>query len=81
MMKDIKKQNKIKTYGNKVYTNCRDLNVPEDDIAGKSFTVISIDYLLVYGNKYFLQVYLDNCAYRIDRLQMTDYLDDNIFED
>ena len=24
-------KNKIKTYGNKVYTNFRELNVPEDD--------------------------------------------------
>ena len=53
---------KIGTYGNKVYTNFRCLNVPEDDIESECLTVISIDSLLVYENKYFLQVYLDNCA-------------------
>ena len=36
----------------------------EDDIECKSFTVISIDYLLVYNKKYYLKVYLDNCAYK-----------------
>ena len=56
---------KIRTYGDKVYTNFRGLNVPEDDIECKSFTAISIDSLLVYQNKYYLQVYLDNCAYKI----------------
>ena len=57
---------KIKIYDNKVYTNFRGLNVSEDDIECKSFTVISIDSLLVYHSKYYLQVYLDNCAYKND---------------
>ena len=51
---------KIRTYGNRAYKNCRGLNVPEDDIECESFIVISIDSLLVYENKYYLQVYLDN---------------------
>ena len=41
---------KIRTYHDKVYTEC------------ESFKVISIDSLLVYNNKYFLQVYLQNCG-------------------
>ena len=56
---------KIRTYGDRVYTNFRGLNVPEDDIECESFTVISIDFLLVYENKYYLQVCLGNCAYKI----------------
>ena len=72
---------KVTTYGDKVCTNFSGLNVPEDDIECESFTVISIDSLLVYENKYYLQVYLDNCAYKIVNKQMTDYLDENIFED
>ena len=39
--------------------------MPEDDLECESSTVISIDSLLVYENKYYLQVYLDNCAYKI----------------
>ena len=27
------------------------------------------------------QVYLDNCAYKTVNKQMTDYLDENVFED
>ena len=57
---------KIRTYGDKVYTNFRGLDVPKDDS------------LRVHKNKYYLQVYLDNCAYRIGNKQMTDY---KIFED
>ena len=71
---------KIRTYGNKVYTNFRGLNVPEDYIECESFTVISIDSLLVYENKYYLQVYLNSCAYKIAHKQMTDDLDENAFE-
>ena len=46
MMIDIK--TKIRTSGDKVYTNFRVLNVPDDDIERESFTVISISYLFVY---------------------------------
>ena len=45
------------------------------------FTVISSDLLLVYENKYYFQVYLDNCAYKTVNKQMTDYLDKNVFKD
>ena len=41
------------------------------------FTIISIDSLLVYKNKYNLKVYLGNCAYKIINKQMTDYFDVN----
>ena len=68
----------------KLFTNFGGLNVPKDDKECESFTVISIDLwfiLLVYENKYYLQVYLDNCAYKFVKKQITYYLDENIFED
>ena len=60
--------------------------MPENDTECGSFTVISIDSLLVYKSKFYLLVNLDNCAYKIankqiTNKQMTDYLDDNLFED
>ena len=72
---------KIRTCGDEFFTNFRGLNVPEDDIECESFTVISPDLSLAYENKYYLQVYLDNCAYKIANKQMTDYLDENLFVD
>ena len=39
---------KIRTYGDKVYTNFLHSNLPEDGVECESFTVISIDSLLVY---------------------------------
>ena len=56
---------KKRTCGDKVCTNFRDLNKPEDGVEYRSFPVISIDALLVYDNKYYLLAYLDNCSYRI----------------
>ena len=47
---------KIRLLGDKVYTDFRSLNMPEDDIECKPFTIISIDSLLVYDKKYYLQV-------------------------
>ena len=55
----------------------------EDNIECESFTVNSIDFLLLYKNKYYLQVHLDNCVYKNvkkkKKKKMTDDLDDNIF--
>ena len=64
-----------------IYTNFHGLNVPEADIQCETFTAISIDSLPVCENKYYLQVYLDNCAYKITNKQVIDYLDENLFED
>ena len=72
---------KIRTYRDKVYTNFRSLNLLEDDMQCKYFTVISIDSLLAYEKKYYLPVYLENCAYKIVNKQMTDYFDEKLFED
>ena len=54
--------------------------MPEGDIECESFTVISIDFLLVLENRYYLQVYLDHCAYKIVDKRMIDNLDENFFE-
>ena len=75
-----KYKSKIRTYGDKVYTKFRGLNVPENYIESESFTVMSIDSLLVYISKYYMQVYLDNCAYKFLNKQVRDYLHDNVFE-
>ena len=55
---------KIRTYGDKMYTNFCRLNVPGDGVVCELFTVISIDSLLVYEYKYYLQVYVHYCAYK-----------------
>ena len=55
--------------------------MPEDNIECEFFTVISIDLLLVYDSKYYLEEYLENCVYKTVNKQMADYLDENIFED
>ena len=46
----------------------------------ESFTKILIDSLLVYENKYYLQVYLDNCVYKIVNLQTLNYLGGSLFK-
>ena len=69
------------TYDEKVHASYRGLNVLEDNLECESCTVISIDSLLIYENKYCPQVYLDKRADKIKNKQRTDYLDDNLFED
>ena len=55
--------------------------MPEDDIECESFTLISIDSLIVYENKYYLQVYLDYWAYKVVNKRITDNVDESLFED
>ena len=71
---------KIETYGDKVYTSFRGFNGLDHIVDFESFTAISINSLLVSYSKCYLQVYLDNCAYKIVDRQMTDYHDGNLLE-
>ena len=63
-----------------VYFNFRSLSLQEDGVECESFIIIFINFLRLYGNKYYLQVYLDNRAYKIIDKKMIDYLDDNLSE-
>ena len=56
---------KIRPYGDKFYTNFYGLNMSEYDIECESFKLVSVDSLVLYESKYYLQVYLDNCACKI----------------
>ena len=67
-------KNKKRTYGD---TDFCGLNVLQDGVECEYFTIGS---LLVYENKYNLQVYLDNCDYKNINKQIVDYLGDNLFE-
>ena len=69
-------ETKIRTYSDKSYTKFRGLNELEDDTECECFFVISTNSLLVYKNKYYLQVYFDNYAYKIIEKQIIDYLDE-----
>ena len=44
----------------------------------ETFLVISSDSLLVYKNKYYMQVYCNNCSYKPVQKRMIDYLGDNL---
>ena len=52
---------KIRTNDDKVYTNFRGLNVPEDDIEYECFSVISIDSLLAYENELSASIFRQLC--------------------
>ena len=56
ILNDTYIKNKIRTYGDKVYTTFCGSNLPKDGIECESFTIISNDSLLVCKNKYYLKV-------------------------
>ena len=53
---DRYRKTKTRTYDDKVFINVCGLNMPEDEVEKEFFTVISIDFLVVYNSKYYLQV-------------------------
>ena len=55
----------IKTHSDKVYYRFSNLTVLEKKVECKSLTTISIDSLLGYYNKYYIQVYLENSAHKM----------------
>ena len=69
-----------RVHADKVYSNFLGLTVPRDGVECEYFTVISIDSLIFYDNKYYLQVYLDNDIYKIVDKQTIGYLNGNFFE-
>ena len=71
---------KVRTYGDEIYTNFCGLIVREDDTECECFTVISVKSLFAYKNKYYHQVYLYNCAYKVVDKGMINYLGENPFE-
>ena len=56
---------KIRSYGDNIYSTFWSLSVPGDAARCESFMIISIDSLLYYENKHYLQVYLKNYVYKI----------------
>ena len=74
---------KVRTYSEKVDSNFCGLYLPEDEytecIECEPFTQSCLLFShTLYENKYYLEVYLDNCAYKIPNKQMTNYLDENL---
>ena len=53
--------------------------MPDGGIEYESFTVISVDSLLVYISKHYVKACLYICAYKIIGKQMIDYLYGNRF--
>ena len=51
-------KNKVNTNFDKVYNIFHGLNEPEGGVKCEFFTIVSIDFLLAYENKYYLKVYI-----------------------
>ena len=81
-------KSKTRTYGDKVCTSFGGINVPKDDVLlsdvlSKWYSMFYSQFywfFILYENRYYLQVYLDNCNYKIVDKQMIDYLGGKTFE-
>ena len=46
----------------------------------QNINLLKLFLLILYENKYYMQVYLETCADEFVSTQMIDYLDENLFE-
>ena len=72
---------KIKIYGDKVCINFCGLNVSEDYTESESSHIYFYWFFTCLWKQILLASIFDNCAYKITNKQMTDYLDENRFEE
>ena len=64
---------KRRTNGDKIQTNFHSLNVPEDGVGYESFTIISIDYLVIFENKYYIIVTRNNIVWKLLFILLKDF--------
>ena len=69
---------KIRTHGNKVYTDFYDLGVPEDGVECECILIISIDS--IFEKKHYLHIDFDEGPYGIVDKQIMRYLDYNVID-
>ena len=74
------KREKISKYQIRCFTSFDDRYIKSKIKTCRHEIYINFRGLNVYNTKYYLQVYLDNCACKILSTQVIDYLDDNVFE-
>ena len=65
---------KVREYDGKIKTNLLDNGVPKENMYYTCIACISIDSVMRIDKKYYLQVYLEECQYKIKKVQMSRFI-------
>ena len=79
MMKHIKA--KVREFDGKIKTNFLGYNVPKENIHYTCITCITIDSVIRIDKKNHPQVYLEECKYRVKKMQMSKFINTELKSD
>ena len=79
MMKHIKA--KVREFDGKIKTNFLGYNVPKENIHYTCITCITIDSVIRIDKKNHPQVYLEECKYRVKKIQMSRFINTELKSD
>ena len=65
---------KVKEYDCMIKTNFLNNSMPKENMHYTCIACITIDSAMKMGKKYFLQVYLEECKYKIKKIQMSRFI-------
>ena len=65
---------KVREYDVVIKTNFLDNGIPKENIHYTSIACITIDSVMKMDEKYFSQVYLEECKYKIKKIQMSTFI-------
>ena len=65
---------KVREYDGMIKTNFLNNSMPKENMHYTCIACITIDSAMKMGKKYFLQVYLEECKYKIQKIQMSRFI-------
>ena len=65
---------KVREYNGMIKTNFLNNSMPKENMHYTCIACITIDSAMKMGKKYFLQVYLEECKYKIKKIQMSRFI-------
>ena len=72
---------KVREYDGVIKTNFLGNDVPKENMHYTCIACITIDSVMKMNKKYFLQVYLEECKYKIKKIQMSRFINAELDSD
>ena len=72
---------KVKEYDGVIKTNSLGKGVPKENMHYTCIACITIDSVMKMDEKYFPQVYLEECKYKIKKIQMSRFINTELDSD
>ena len=72
---------KIKTYADIIITNFHNKKMPKEKAPCKSLSIITLDSVIESDEKYYPQIFLEECKYVQEKIKFKNYIDEELDND